>query len=180
MFGKVRSERSFSLCLAEELLRAELRLHYGDGVKIFQMNMRATKPIEQFPQPKTSTDLEIDHPNYKHWERYVTMVGRFGPVGRLYPDNPPEDIRGCLYRVEAECRLFSIEGGCVSWRPHFMQYTVTTDRNFEHATVIRVYEDGRMNGAKLTMLAPDNPCLEMIASQQRSSIPQDWTPRIKG
>ncbi|MBI2475371.1 hypothetical protein HYV69_03030 [Candidatus Uhrbacteria bacterium] len=180
MFGKVRSERSFSLCLAEELLRAELRKHFGDEVKIFQMNMVATKPIKQFPQPVTLTDLEINQSWSKHWERYITMVGRFGPVGRLYPDNPPEDLRGRIFLIEAKCRLFSIESGCVMWRPHFMRYTITTDEGFNHAQVVRLYEDGRVYGGRLTMLVPDNPCHVMVASQgPRGYVPDDWTPRIK-
>lgn len=133
MFGKKkrRAERSFSMMLAEELLRAELRKLFGDEVKFFQCDTEATTAckLKRGGCPPTRIEQEF-HGADK--ERFVAIDAVIGPFERVFPDNPPEDKRRCARKVKAECRLFSIEGGCTFWRPHYLAFTVIDDRN--HST----------------------------------------------
>ena len=183
MFGKVRSERSFSLCLAEELLRAELRDRFGNHTKFFTCNIVATHAVEKKPGGRTMTDLEVD-PSRSGCiqERTVKISALFGPMERRYPDST-HNMSCQLYRVDASCRLFSIESGCIIWHPHYLRYAVTANERSEGSRNyrVRIYENGYVDGARSAILTPDakdNPCLDMVTSQPRSNKPQDWTPRI--
>lgn len=186
MFGSkiVRSERSFSLCLAEELLRAELKSRFGDHVTIFSINMKATPPTTKHRTNTTVTDVERTFfQEDSSVERYIKISALFGPMERLFPDNPPTDQRRHLYRINAECRLFSLEHGCVMWRPHFLKMTRVSDSEYtRYCTEVFIYEDGKVDGARLT-ISPEappivKPCQDMVMSQPLSSRPQDQTPRI--
>lgn len=174
MFGKKKSraERSFSMMLVEELLRAELRKLYGDAVKFFHCDTVATAACK--PRYKTHTLTKIEQE--LHWadkERFVTIDAVIGPFERVFPNNPPEDKRCRARKVKAQCRLFSIEGGCTFWRPHFLVFTVTDD-NGGHASSGYCYEDGVIDDLPQNMLGfrsnftwevVQNPCADMCYSQ---------------
>lgn len=182
MFGrkKNRSERSFSIMLADELLRAELKRLYGEEVKIFQSDIEATSPAsKKSPQDTTISEVEQRWFTDKTIERYVTIKVIVGPFERLYPENPPEDYRRRLRRVEAICRLFSVETGVTQWRPHFLFLAVSDDTGKALDTVYQCYEAGcGIEGEACSQTAP-NPCQDMCASQTDCHYPSIY-PALHG
>src|SRR3989344_4358160 len=171
MFGskKNRSERSFSVMLAEELLRAELKKLYGDGVKLFQCDIVATPPSVVKRDSVTISERERES-LARDWmadsvsERQVNVVAIAGPFERLYPENPPEDRRRKLRRVEAVCRVYTITTGCVLWQAHFLKFVGKDECGRVVATEERNYAGGRVDGRE-SATNSENPCQEMYDSQ---------------
>lgn len=190
MFGKKknRSERSFSIMLAEELLRAELKKLYGDEIKIFRCDIEATPPAES--TYKVGDDsANISDEEWKVWHlilkhrdagenmrnpmlaRTVNFAAVIGPLcERCVPSNPSGDRRRQLGLVKAVCRLFSIETGCVWWRPHFLKFVVTDGLLNCYNGVEVCYEYGLMDG-KERLKDRENPCQDMCDMQTSANYP---------
>jgi hypothetical protein len=184
MFNKKsRSERSFSVMLAEELLRAELKKLYGDEIKFFQCDIVASPVSETVPDHHTMTLAEencLGHFQPKEWiiERHVEIVAIIGPFERLYPENPPNDRRRRLRRIEAACRVFSSEPGCIHWQTHFLTFSVKDDSGNTITVIERYYKDGRVRGARVCGKA-ENPCKIMSDSQTDANYPRIY-PKLHG
>ena len=176
MFNKKsRSERSFSVMLAEELLRAELKKLYGDEVKLFQCDIVATPP--SLVKRDSVTISEPERESLAHdWmagsvsERQVNVVAIAGPFGRLYPENPPEDRRRKLRRVEAACRVYTITTGSVQWQAHFLKFVVKDEYGQVVATEERNYAGGCVDD-KESATNDENPCQDMSDSQVAANYP---------
>ena len=173
MFGKKKSrtERSFSVMLAEETLRAELKKLYGDGIKIFQNIFVAGPPVVLKSSIDSITDFERTELEKKWMKgtilvREVEIEALVGPFERIYPDNPPEDRRRRLRPIDAICRIYSFESGsCSHWQVHYLHLEV-----FEGGEIAElkgydfVYENGLIRGER-SAKNTDFPCQEMINSQ---------------
>lgn len=178
MFNKKsRSERSFSVMLAEELLRAELKKLYGDEVKLFQCDIVATPP--SLVKRDSVTISEPERESLAHdWmagsvsERQVNIAAIAGPFERLYPENPPEDRRRKLRRVEAVCRVYTITTGSVQWKAHYLKFVVKNEYGQMVATSVTHYEAGRVDGGETRKSeVSENPCRDMSDSQTRANYP---------
>jgi len=177
MFGnkKNRSERSFPVMLAEELLRAELKKLYGDEVKLFQCDIVATPPL--LVKHDSVTISEPERESLAHdWmagsvsERQTNIAAIAGPFERLYPENPPEDRRHKLRRVEAICRVYTITTGSVQWQAHYLKFVVKNEYGQVVSTVERNYAGGRLDGKESAKNA-ENPCQDMSDSQTGANFP---------
>lgn len=164
-----RSERSFSVMLAEELLRAELGQLYGHKIKLFRCDITATFPSKVKCESATISEPEREALAHD-WmagsvnERQVNITAIAGPFERLYPENPPEDRRHKLRRVEAVCRVYAIKIGYLLWQAHYLNFVVKDESEQVIATENRNYADGRVNGEESVMNA-NNPCRDMTDSQ---------------
>ena len=170
-----RSERSLSVMLAEELLRAELKKLYGDEVKLFQCDIVATPPSLVKRDDATISELErkwLAHEGMASSvsERQVNIAAIIGPFERLYPKNPPEDRRRKLRRVEAVCRVFTVTTGSVQWQPHFLKFVVKNEYGQVVDTTERNYEGGCVDDKDSAKNA-DNPCRDMSDSQAGVNYP---------
>lgn len=170
MFGKkAKSERPFTSMLAEELMRAELRILYGDGVRLFQCDIEASRASLKGCDSTTLSTPEREALSHEYMdgavsERFVKISAIVGPFERCFPENPPEDRRRKLRRVEAECRIYTITTGCTSWQPHYLKFVVKDEFGGVVAIEHRNYVDGRVNGEELPANAI-NPCQDMSDSQ---------------
>lgn len=182
MFSKKsRSERSFSVMLAEELLRSELKNLYGDEVKLFQCDIVATPP--SLVKRESVTISEPERESLAHdWmagsvsERQVNIAAIAGPFERLYPENPPEDRRRKLRRVEAVCRVFTITTGSVQWQAHFLKFVVKNEHGQVVSTEEHNYAGGRVDG-KESVKDAENLCRNMSDSQTEANYPR-WHPEL--
>ncbi len=186
-----RSERPFSIMLAEELLRFELQRRFGKGIRIFSCNIKATPVAVKTAQGDTASHRE-DRFDLGGKERSVNIRALVGPFDQLFPENPPEDRRRQLRRVEAACRLFSTEGLFTVWWPHFLEMTFITEevvkgknpkdsRTFyfikqKRVVVTQFYESGVRDGV-LHRKNAQNPCEDMCESQLGTSVPDGSKPR---
>jgi len=161
---KYSSERPFSVMLAEELLRAELRKLYGDGIKILQCVISGSPPAHK-KNRNDSTITALEESNVyafeRVWERELQLDGRVGPFGRLYPENPLEDRRRVGRNFIASCRLFSVETNVIIWRPHYLLFSLYEEHGQPMTiTEKRFYEDGRLLNEPHFKNA-ENSCQEM-------------------
>lgn len=168
MFGKNKTERSFSIMLAEEVLRAELKKFYGGEIKFFQCDIDVTSAsVER--DSLTISDFERQACPELVNGRLVEITAIIGPFGFLYPVT--SDRRRELRRVEAECRVFSVLGSVVVWRPHFLRVLVKD----EYARVVEIfhrhYEGGLILNSRFEKDA-DNPCQDMCNSQIPVNYPK--------
>ena len=176
MFNKKsRSERSFSVMLAEELLRAELKKLYGDEVKLFQCDIVTAPP--SLVKRDSATISEPERESLAHdWmagsvsERQVNIAAIAGPFERPYPENPPEDRRRKLRRVEAVCRVYTITTGSVQWQAHYLKFVVKNEYGQVVSTEERNYAGGRVNGEESAKSA-ENLCQDMSDSQTGANYP---------
>jgi hypothetical protein len=104
-------------------------------------------------------------------ERYVMFFGVIGPFERSFPDAPESDQRRELRRVEATVRLYSVEGGCTYWKPHFIKIEVRKGFNRIVDMLEIFYVDGRVEGRPQEANA-ENPCEIMCVSQVPANYPQ--------
>ncbi len=174
-----QSERPFSITLAEEILRAELRKLYGNEIKFFECSITGTKP----EQKSKTMSFKMKSGNcgtteYKwgrhenHIERYVNIKAKFGPFERLFPHNPKTDQRREVRTVKAECRLYSVESGCTFWKPHFIHFDIYDYAGEQVDCKEMFYENGLHKDREHTQTA-ENPCHDMCFSQVSVMCP-DW------
>lgn len=172
-----RRDDSFSTILAEEILRAELKKLYGDGIKFFQRRMVCiiTQPISHSDGFRSLTEeeqqiLKKSGQRGGLFEKHVRMDVIVGPFERMYPENPPEDRRCRLRLVDASCRVFSIPNhGRPFWRPHYLRLEVRDDSNQVVEQKWYFYEEGLVEGAEFARDS-GNPCQDMSDNQIWGSI----------
>lgn len=162
----------FSMMLAQELLRAELQKRYGPEIKIFQCSMTATPPTQKTTLLSSYTSEEENLFRrggcyvQSIFERSVEITALVGPFERLYPENPPEDRRRRLRKVQVECRMFSTSTSVVIWRPHFFSISVWLDNEGRKMDIFTcVYEDGFVIHHHPGTKNADNPCADMVENQ---------------
>lgn len=173
MFNR-KSNDSFSTMLAEELLRAELKKLFGDGIRFFHRKLVST-PLRATMGHNDATQgeqLELARSGWQEGmsERHVMITALVGPFERLYPSHPPEDRRRRLRRVEATCRVSSTRDGVIAWHPHYLKFVLKDDRGEAVTVQWRVYEDGCIGGVIRTQNA-ENPCQDMCDSQTGANYP---------
>jgi len=109
---KFRSERSFTVELAMELLRAELRLRF-DNPKIFILWSNTTAEPVRIENGKGFDWVE---------EKTIRIKATFGPF------KWPHYKERVLFNVEAMCVLFNEDNvateGTKYWKPLALNYTV--------------------------------------------------------
>jgi hypothetical protein len=165
------SERSFSIMLAEELLRFELRCFYGDEIKIFRCDIEATKP-----RPVKKGDCENlteveDRFLSAAKERWIKIGAIIGPFEKTFEPSYEGDRRRNLRRVEAEVRLFSISSGQADWwKPHFLMLGHSNQHGEKTLHSSYFYESGEVAG-RFEKKIKDNPCDEMCQSQTTANFP---------
>ena len=169
MFKKrSKSERSFSIMLAEEILRAELKRLYGDKIKFFQCDIVATQTSPAGGSQTNISNLEsrmlLVKPRSSIRKRTVKISAIIGPFEWRCPTNPSYDRSCNLRHVEAECRIFCFEESAVYWQPHFLIFTVYDYNGCVKSTLDCYYEDGKVDGEKMAK-NNKNPCQDMVDSQ---------------
>jgi len=172
MFGKSSLKLSFSMMLAVELLRAEMQKLYGGGIKFFYCDVEAGKVNRTDKGDKRSLteteiyDLSRDWSHHHLKERIIRITALVGPLGPLFSPTFKEDRRRKLARVEADCRLFSTETGCIWWKPHYIGFSVRVESEGQLRPSAVIYESGRCFGLHHRGTAiSTNPCQEMCDSQ---------------
>lgn len=178
-----RIERSFSIMLAEEILRAELEIFCEKKVQFFRCDITATQVHENLEIRSNISEVERDlvvRPSMRGtcFERYVRIEAIVGPFERCFSNNPQEDRRRELRRVEATCRLFTTESGARYWKPHFLNYVIKDSYGFEVHDAELLYEDGSVDGLRRERNAM-NPCKDMVASQIPANYPM-FHPELHG
>lgn len=175
---KHRSEDHFSTILAEEIVRSELKKLYGDEIKFFQRVIIATSTKLKYGDSLNECVSMQEHDLLMNsaitevvTERYVTIKALIGPFERLYPNNPLEDPRRKLRRLDATCRLFCIKTGSVQWQPHFLRFILVNEDGVITGRHGYVYEDGVIDDGRCQK-THDNPCQDMCDSQTTANYPQ--------
>jgi hypothetical protein len=180
MFGLKRAKKqkiasSFSIMLAEELLRAELEAHYkeklGYRIQIFQLIVVASPPAT-YPRTRLGafqTEMEKQFFSDKTLERFIDIKAIIGPFEKLYPANPAEDLRCHMRTVEANCRLFSVEESVTKWKPHFLHVEIKDHWRNQVEHIWKFYETGSWGDAEIGTFRhqrkdSENPCAAMCAS----------------
>ncbi len=164
MFKKLhRSDRPFSVSLAEELLRAELAKLYGPGIQLYRSNVTAP-PVSRkgFGSRQDRAENELKY--YSDMFRIVEIDALIGPFERSFPDAPAQDVRHELRRVTATIRLYGGEGSATMWFPHYLVFTVFRAYDKIGEPHVRIYESGMINDVEMDVNA-ENPCKVMTASQ---------------
>lgn len=163
MFGrkKSRSERPFSLMLAEELLRAELKRLYGGSIKFFQCDIVAKNlEIDAGLETSEETDYRHSYGTAGMKAKLISINAIIGPIGRF------------LKRVEAECRVFTFAQSAANWKPHFLWMVIKSeDGVVDISTNEFCYQAGRTHGGFFFEKNAENPCLDMCASQTAANYP---------
>lgn len=151
---KQKSERHFICSAVEELLRAELEKVYTRKVFLFNSFVVAERVMLKTFEAgihTTETDVERDyHYNEGSLERYVRIKALVGPTRAF-----------TLERVEAVCRLYSVNKGKGYW-PHFLSITMRNESGSTTTTLL--YASGYMEGGRHRKHAED-PCREMFIAQ---------------
>lgn len=174
-FGRSRTEHSFSVMLAVEILRAELQALAIESreIKFFQLKTSATKPRQTTLGQKDLTekevkDLNLCGPSSMSETRFVYIEGIVGPFERCYPNNPPEDKRRNLRKVEAFARIFSATGSCRIWEPHYLLFNLTPEGDRDPKEMMEcIYENGAVSWEIPGQVEKNaiHPCPEMHVSQ---------------
>ena len=174
MFGKkseysYSSERPFSIMLAEELFRYDIKKSYGDGIKVFRCDIQGTPVRETKPDSANITDEEKRSSSGK--ERLVKIAAIIGPFEKTYEPSFEGDKRRNLRRVEAEIRLYSVENGCIWWKPHYLKMDCGDRWSRKEFSIRCLYTDGTVDGVHEPLNYP-NPCAEMCDSQTTANYPE--------
>lgn len=186
------SKSGFAIMLAEELVRAALREIYdGETIRIFQRDIcaepeadcviydRRPKWYDGHPvlglQAMEMFDRRGQHPVITAMEaklgdgaitkeRFVSFNLIVGPVPEVQSRDP-------FVKVEATCRLFSVERDRPFWRPHFLN--VTIGETINHFP----YEAGYigMTGHYSDDTPRTKPFAAMILLQERLGHPKSET-----
>jgi hypothetical protein len=106
------------------------------------------------------------------------MTAIVGPFDRLYPENPVSDNRRRLRRVEATCRVFSIEGSVIRWYPHYFTLVIKDDRGRVLESGQHIYFRGSING-QVCAYNSEIPCKEMC-DQQNDALYPSLYPELHG
>jgi len=157
-----KSFRVFSVCFAEELLRAELRCLYGEAIQFYQAEVSAPS-VSHAPNSRRM-DLSINERSFYHEAFRVVeieaIIGQFAQSsGKSITDN-----RSALYRVSAKIRLFGADHGALYWYPHYAIFTVYEAHENVGRLYNRFYIGGTIDGVFVQANA-ENPCGVMFASQ---------------
>jgi len=154
---KWKSNRSFSVMLAEEVLRGELKALYGEGIKIFQCDMRGYKGGLVPVQDETDSLM-------------VCFTAIIGPFERLYPENSESDKRRRLRRVEATVYVYKTEGSVIAWHVRNSVIRVIDDSGILVHDQLKFYRHG---------FGDENPCEDMCTDQTDVNYPMLY-PHLHG
>ncbi len=164
---KNKSERSFSIMLAEELLRAELKKALGDHLRIFQCDIKATPITEVHHRNEDISYFEREAVfNRKICERFVTLHAIIGPFEKVCPENH-FDNRCSLRRIETNVRLYSSKdsNGDIWWRPHYLIAQMFNHHMIRCGYIISRYASGVVKSMVGNHGEDSNPCQDMCDSQ---------------
>jgi len=166
-----KSERTFSIMLAEEILRAKLEKHYGRRINFFQCDI-VSSPIKEVKHTgEEITNKEIEALRYHPTrERRVEINAIIGPFERLYPGNPPEDKRCRARRAEAILRLFDVGTGSVQWELHYLFLNIFNDGGTIVNCFRCFFQDGIFQH-KQQSKNNENHCQAMCDSQIDANYP---------
>lgn len=172
---ETRIERTFSIMLVEEILRAELRRWSGNNVQFLHCDITATPVSEVIQIGANISDSERDlvvRPSMRGscFERTVKIAAIIGTLEPAFPNNPVEEKRKKLRRVEATCRLFTTESGARYWKPHFLTWVVKNEYGQSVESDGCRYVNGSVHGCYQKKNA-ENPCEDMVASQIPANYP---------
>ncbi len=168
-----RSESPFTIMLAEEVFRAELRKLYGEKVKIFRRDISA---------PSLANVFRFNDPG-DVVKRIVTIKAIVGPFENIFEPSYEGDKRGNTMRVSANCTLQATKGEAggqaTLWRPERIYITCNGTRVVKPAKHLVIYDRPDLKGRN-SMLGDyaateaENPCADMCASQFSIDYPEGY------
>jgi hypothetical protein len=165
MFGRDRFESSFSVMLAEEVLRAELQKQFGK-ICVFQRVIKPGKVEGNSACKGDCSKPEMDQRYGAIWERLVTFECIIGSPSANAP----------LMRVEAHCRVYSVGGQKkpTNWQPHYLNFGVFSQTGERLGTGCKYYVEGWVSDGTFTVVHgknADNPCQAMCDGQFYAVVP---------
>ncbi|MCC6290962.1 hypothetical protein IT398_02760 [Candidatus Nomurabacteria bacterium] len=167
--GKSSLKLSFSIMLAQEILRAELQKLYGKEIWFFRCDIAPTKVFlvkktDCTLMARLTTGVGLTRVSTETKERYIGITALVGPLGPLYSPTFAEDKRRKLAKVVASCRLFSKETSCIWWLPHYISLYIEEEGASMGVEKLLIYESGSLDGSHYD-LNSQNPCADMCDSQ---------------
>lgn len=144
---------SFTIMLALELLREELKELYGVEVRCFQLDtsVQASKRSKNLEDPTISEGERIRKEENTN-ERVVKIEALIGPFEKVFPNNQSDDHRRRLRRVEVTCRLYAIWRADnvyslePQWTPHFLRGVIKDEEGRPLHWIRCHYDNGRIDG----------------------------------
>lgn len=155
---KQTSERRFICSAVEELLRAELKLEYGESVFLYNSFAVAEREtLKTFEQDVHTDETDVERAQYYNQGTLERRVRIKVLVGGLLPKQ--------LVRLEVACRLYSTNTNTGYW-PHFLRVIRQGENGPSTSTF--VYAHGYIEGIPYRKTA-DAPCQEMFSMQLDSN-----------